>query len=134
MHYGDGMMKEEIERARKRAEKASGRQGSGYEYESPLGSGFDFQEGTGDNPFRSKRRDNKQRYSSPNNFKRTEEEFEYEEGYIDVGSSNYSTSKRIIRGREIITERMQQRRKLRSRNRGDPIGSQSSHDESCLIM
>lgn len=133
MHYGDGMMKEEIERARKRAEKASGRQGSGYEYESPLGRGFDFQEGMGENPFRSKRRDNKQHYSSPNKFRNIEEQFEYEEGYIDVGSSNYSTSKRIVRGREVITERMQQRRKLRSRNRGDPIGNQSNNDESCII-
>jgi len=133
MHYGEGMMKEEIERARKRAEQASGRAGGGYEYASPLGEGFDFQEGMGSNPFRSTRRDNKKRYKSPNGMKNKEEEIEYEEGYFDVGGGNYSSSKRDLRGRDIVSKRMTQRRKLRKRNRGDPL-SNRGQDESCAIM
>jgi len=44
MHYGDGMMKEEIRRARRRAGAASPR-GSGFRYSSPLGAGFGFDGG-----------------------------------------------------------------------------------------
>jgi len=134
MHYGEGMMKEEIERARKRAEKASGRVGGGYEYASPLGQGFHFQEGMGGNPFRSTRKDNKKRYKSPNGSGGKDEEIEYEEGYFDVGSSDYSSSKRDLRGRDIVSERMTQRRKLRKRNRGDPLSGREGQDESCAIM
>jgi hypothetical protein len=43
MHYGDGMMNEEIERAMKRAEAVSTRSTSGrFGYSSPLGKGFRF--------------------------------------------------------------------------------------------
>ena len=138
MHYGEGIMKEEIERARIRAEKASGRVGGGYEYASPLGQGFHYQEGMGGNPFRSTRRDNKKRYQSPNGLGGKDEEIEYEEGYFDVSSSNYSSSqtssKRDLRGRDIVSERMTQRRKLRKRNRGDPLSGREGQDEPCAIM
>ena len=130
MHYGDGMMKEEIERARKRAERAGGR-GTGYEYQSPLGEGFDYTAGAS-NPFRSTRRDNKKRYRAPNGGG-TSEDIEYEEGYMDVGSGEYSSAKSQFRGREIVSERMKQRRKMRRRNRGDPMNG-DIRDESCTIM
>ena len=50
MHYGDGHMREEVERARRRAEQASGRTG-GYEYELKLGKGFAFQSEDDHNPY-----------------------------------------------------------------------------------
>ena len=134
MHYGDGMMKEEIDRARKRAERASGRKGFGYEYESPLGEGFNFVEGKGGNPFRSTRLDNKKR--NPPRYGgmgKREETITYEEGYMDMGSSNFMSSKSKIRGREILSERMQQRRRMRTRNRGDPLYHERD-DSSCVVM
>ena len=43
MHYRDGLMKEEIERAMKRVEAVSTRSTSGrFSYSSPLGKGFRF--------------------------------------------------------------------------------------------
>lgn len=134
MHYGEGIMWEEIERARQRAEKASGRKGGGYEYESPLGKGFDFQEGMGDNPFRSTRNNKKPNGNKPRGGTDESENIEYEEGYMDMGSSNYMGSKKNLRGREIVSERMKERRKFRRRNRGDPLNDRSGEDESCAIM
>jgi hypothetical protein len=132
MHYGEGMMWEEIERARKRAERASGRKGGGYEYESPLGKGFDFQEGMGGNPFRSVRNNKKPNANRPRGETQSSEDIEYEEGHMDLGSGNYMGSKRSIRGREIVSERMKERKKFRKRNRGDPLNGRT--EDSCTLM
>ncbi len=134
MHYGEGIMWEEIERARKRAERASGRKDGGYEYESPLGKGFNFQEGMGSNPFRSTRNNKKSNANKSRARSDNGHNIEYEEGYMDMGSSNYMGSKSQIRGREIVKERMDERRKFRRRNRGDPLKSTSGEDEACIIM
>mmetsp|Transcript_10600 Transcript_10600/g.16072 ORF Transcript_10600/g.16072 Transcript_10600/m.16072 type:complete len:136 (+) Transcript_10600:659-1066(+) len=135
MHYGDGMMHEEIEKARKRAEKASGRAGGyGGEYQSPLGRGFDFKAGSSGNPFSKSGRQNAQ--SGGGGFGksvRAEGNFEYEEGYMDMSQSKHMSAKRQIRGREIVAERMRERRKFRRRNRGDPLPG-DRQDESCVVM
>ncbi len=173
MHYGDGMMKEEIERARKRAEQASSRNQNmfGYEYRSPLGRGFEFDTNGGNgNPFsryggggRNNKKKRGSRYNNDNHDTYDEYEFEYEEGYMDMGASsttgggfgsrnnnnnhhhttnsNNTTFIYKSKGREIISERMKERRKYRKRNRGDPLyqsGSTKNNDNddatSCVIM
>jgi DnaJ-class molecular chaperone len=50
MHYGDGQMREEIDRAIKRAKEAGGK----LEYESPLGPGFTFSSPSDNNTLLSK--------------------------------------------------------------------------------
>ena len=143
MHYGDGMEKEameSIERARKRAEAASGRMSSGYEYQSILGKGFELGGtgagggGTGGNPFASRR--NRNSKPRPNNEK-VAVQYEYEEGYVDMGNSTLQTAKRVMHSKENVKKRMEERRKTRRRNRGDPLrnapGDGSSQD-GCVVM
>lgn len=132
MHYGEGMMHEEIERARKRTERASGRKSGGYEYASPLGKGFDFNEGVGHNPFRSTR--NNKKPNGPKFSSTQSDKIEYEEAYMDMAASNYMSSKRNLRGRDIVSERMNERRRFRRRNRGDPLNDSSANDVACAIM
>ncbi len=140
MHYGDGMMKEEIEKARKRAEKASSRSSGqfGYEYTSPLGKGFEFS-GGGGNPYsRSGRKRMNNKNNSVGGAGGGAHDFDYEEGYMDLGNDSFMSAKRNIRGREMVAERMKERRKFRRRNRGDPlhrtneVGGDGS--ASCIIM
>ena len=135
-------MKEEIERARKRAEAASGRNKHhfGYEYQSPLGKGFTFEGSTG-NPFsksgRKRMNDKNNGLDGNSSRSRFEDEFEYEEGYMDMGNnSSFSSKQYRMRGRDIVSERMKERRKARRRNRGDPLRSYSSRDDnsSCVVM
>ena len=130
MHYGDGMENEAIERARKRAEAASGRMPSGYEYESPLGKGFVYQAGSS-NPFAKRRNVNSKR--RPKNEK-VEYEFDYEEGYYDVGNSSFQTAKRVLHSKESVKMRMDERRKNRRRNRGDPLSNAGGSEEGCVVM
>mmetsp|Transcript_27173 Transcript_27173/g.31071 ORF Transcript_27173/g.31071 Transcript_27173/m.31071 type:complete len:263 (+) Transcript_27173:350-1138(+) len=141
MHYGDGMMKEEIERARKRAQAASEKGGPsfGYEYVSPLGKGFSFSGGGGGgmgggNPYSKSGRLNRQNNNKGDggNSRSNGTEFEYEEGYMDMGNNSQMSSKHRIRGREIIAERMKERRKFRRRNRGDSMNPNS--DDACVVM
>eukprot|EP00571_Detonula_confervacea_P013829 CAMPEP_0172301048 /NCGR_PEP_ID=MMETSP1058-20130122/3018_1 /TAXON_ID=83371 /ORGANISM="Detonula confervacea, Strain CCMP 353" /LENGTH=267 /DNA_ID=CAMNT_0013011037 /DNA_START=112 /DNA_END=915 /DNA_ORIENTATION=- len=128
MHYGQGMMKEEIERARKRAEAASPRT-SGYSYQSPLGSGFTFNKeqplGEQTNPYSRK---GKRQHDHIN--KNGEFRIEYEETYFDMDGSDLSDSKRAMRGKEYVVERMNRRRKNRVRERGEPQPYQSRRADS----
>ena len=131
MHYGDGMENEAIERARKRAEEASGRMHSGYEYQSPLGKGFEYQGGT--NPFAK----GGNKWSKPRQGPKeggVEFVFEYEEGYYDIGNSTFRSAKRTIHAKESVKQRMQERRKSRRRNRGDPLYNSESSEDACAIM
>uniref|UniRef100_A0A7S2XKL5 J domain-containing protein n=1 Tax=Attheya septentrionalis TaxID=420275 RepID=A0A7S2XKL5_9STRA len=131
MHYGEGMMKEEVERARRRAEKASGRL-SGFEYESPLGKGFTFSGsssgGANTNPY-SKR----SRQGPPPPQGGGGGDIEYEEvHYFDMNSSDATSAKRVIRSREIVRERVQERRNNRT-----PPEERRQHQqqqEGCTIM
>ena len=147
MHYGDGMMKEEIERARKRAEAASPRT-SGYSYQSPLGAGFSFN---------SKRPMSEQMNPYSRKGKRQHDhittggfQIEYEEAYFTMnGETTFSDAKKkATMGKEYVVERMKDRRKNRVRERGEPNpyqqqrqqcattrepGSESG-DSACVIM
>jgi hypothetical protein len=144
MHYGDGMMKEEIERAMKRAEAASTRGSSsssassrfGYYYRSPLGKGFNFDP---DRPMTEQRNPYSRRGVRQHDDINTDGGFRviYEEAYVNMNSSgggfdnnnakssSSSTTHRstniIIRsGKEYVVERMKERRETRLRERGDP--------------
>mmetsp|Transcript_7288 Transcript_7288/g.10316 ORF Transcript_7288/g.10316 Transcript_7288/m.10316 type:complete len:244 (-) Transcript_7288:30-761(-) len=131
MHYGTGMMKDEVDRARKRAEAASGRDAS-YDYKSPLGEGFTF----GDH----RSADNVNPYSKapqgppPKTGGYT---FEYEEAhFFDQNGSDLNNAKRVIRSKEIIKERMYDRRKERieRRQRQAATGGPPQTEEGCIVM
>jgi hypothetical protein len=139
MHYGDGMMREEIERVRKRAEAASSRK-SGYSYQSPLGNGFSFDKGRpmGEqtNPF-SRRRPHRTNSDQHHGDMR----IEYEESYFDMNGDDFDTARRVLKSKERIVERMNVRRKNRERERGEPnpylrrTGLDKDADSSgCAIM
>ena len=145
MHYGQGMMKEEIERARKRAEAASPRK-SGYSYQSPLGAGFSFDSSRPlnqqMNPYSRK---GKRQHDHIN--KHGGIRIEYEEAYFDMNGMDLMESKRAMNGKETIVKRMSERRKNRVRERGEPLKSYQqqsrevdgsrrveSGDSACTIM
>lgn len=140
MHYGDGMMNEEIERARKRAEAASPRK-SGYSYQSPLGSGFSFDKGRPlseqMNPY--SRRGSKQ-HDHINNTGGYR--IEYEESYMEMNiGGNFSEARKVMSTKEHVVERMNDRRKNRERERGDPNPYQerrrriqNGEESGCVIM
>lgn len=141
MHYGDGMMREEIERARKRAEAVSSRK-SGRSYQSPLGNGFSFDTsrpiGEQTNPY-SRRR---QRHQQTNQQQDGEDfRIEYEEAYFDMNGEDFDTARRAMHAREHVLERMNDRRKNRTRQRGDPNPylrrtgiDKDSESSGCVIM
>ena len=128
MHYGDGMMRDEldrVERARRRAEEASGRK-TGYDYRSPLGKGFGFDEGWTENPY-------SRRPQGPPKQKGAEE-VEYEQShFFDLNSSNLNKANRVVQKREILRNRMAERRKGRRRQRGDPLPNYEE-ESGCTIM
>jgi hypothetical protein len=138
MHYGEGMMKEEIERARKRAEAASGRGESqfGHEYVSPLGKGFEFTGGSmGGNPYSKSGRKRMQDKNNSVGGHTGGMEIEYEEGYMDMGNDSFRSMNFRVGGREMVAERMKERRRFRRRNRGDPSTHENANnDDSCTIM
>ena len=127
MHYGDGMMKEEVERARRRAEKASSRK-SGYQYESPLGKGFAFQSETDHNPY------SKHSRQGPPPRHWDEDVFEYEEAhYYDLGSTDRNNARRVVSRQEYVRERMEERRK----NRPPRTSAATPREEEatgCVVM
>mmetsp|Transcript_14771 Transcript_14771/g.28168 ORF Transcript_14771/g.28168 Transcript_14771/m.28168 type:complete len:273 (-) Transcript_14771:25-843(-) len=140
MHYGDGMMNEEIERARKRAEAASTRK-SGFSYKSPLGAGFDFDS---KRPMKEQmnpysRKGNRQHDGIDTGGFR----IEYEEGYMDMkGGMDLSEAKKNTRSKEFVVERMNDRRKFRARERGEPNvyeerrrqAKMDADEAGCVIM
>jgi DnaJ-class molecular chaperone len=123
-HYGDGMMRDEVERARRRAEAASSRN-SGFHYQSPLGKGFSFTSEQDHNPY-SKRSKQGPRAN------RGGEDLEYEEAhYYDLGSTDMNNARRVVSRQEYIRQRMHERRKNR------PPRPQKPHEEEatgCHIM
>ena len=140
MHYGDGMMNEEIERARKRAEAASPRK-SGYSYQSPLGSGFSFDKGKplGEqmNPYSRKGSKQHDHINNTGGYR-----IEYEESYMEMNtSSNFSEARKVMSSKEHVVERMNDRRKNRERERGDPNPYQerrrrdeNGEESGCVVM
>ena len=143
MHYGDGMMNEEIERARKRAEAASPRKNSGYSYQSPLGSGFSFDTGRpmGEQKNPYSRRGSRQHDHIHNNTAGLYR-IEYEESYMEMnGGHNFSEARKVMSSKEHVVERMNNRRKDRERERGDPNPYQerrrrieNGEESGCVVM
>ncbi|KAL7554953.1 hypothetical protein ACHAWF_018513 [Thalassiosira exigua] len=139
MHYGDGMMKEEIERARKRAEAASPRK-SGFSYQSPLGAGFSFDRtksmGQQTNPY-SRRGKRQHDHLNEGGYR-----IEYEEAHFDLNGGDLSQARRVLRGKEHVVERMHDRRRSRKRERGDPYPYRTGRDgedaeaggSGCVVM
>ena len=138
MHYGDGMMNEEIERARKRAEAASSRK-SGYSYQSPLGAGFHFDKGR---PMKEQMNPYSRRGSKQHDHINQDGGFriEYEESYFEMNTGQLSEARKVMSTKQHIVERMQDRRKNRVRERGDPNPYQErrrrneEEDEGCVVM
>lgn len=140
MHYGQGMMKEEIERARRRAEAASPRK-NGFSYQSPLGAGFSFDKekpiSEQMNPYSRRGKQQHDKIDQNGGFR-----IEYEEAYFDMNGSDLADAKRVMRGKEHIVERMKDRRKHRVRERGDPNPwqagrlpeNESDGDSGCVVM
>ena len=118
MHYGQGMMNEEIERARRRAEAASPRK-NGFSYTSPLGAGFSFNKDRPMdqqmNPFSKKGMKQHDHLDKKNGGFR----IEYEEAYFDMDGQDLSDAKRNMRGKEFVVERMKDRRSRRVRERDE---------------
>ncbi len=73
-------------------------------------------------------------------------QIEYEEAYFDMNGGDFDTARRMMKGREQVVERMNDRRKNRVRERGEPNpylrrtgfnqGGAGKDDESssCVIM
>ena len=118
MHYGDGMMNEEIERARKRAEAASPRK-NGYSYQSPLGAGFSFTTKPLNEQMNPYSRKGTRQHDHINKFG-TSLKFEYEESYFEMGSNSMDIMESKRMGKEKVVKRMNERRKDRVRERGEP--------------
>jgi hypothetical protein len=130
------MMREEVERARRRAEQASDRN-SGYHYESPLGKGFSFDPDNDFNPY-SKRRDAASA-SSASASRQGMFSVEYEEThYYDLGSGD--TARQVVSRQQVVRERMHERRMNRIERRQQqqqqqqPLQRQDEEATVCSIM
>lgn len=103
MHYGDGIMREEIARAMRRAKEAAGKE----EYESPLGPGFSFTSPEDRNPY-SKRAPQGPYANS------TSIEIDYEEAHFsDFRSGTMRDAKKVVHERERVRQNLHERRKER---------------------
>lgn len=114
MHYGDGMMKEAVEKARKEAEESGA-----FEYQSPLGKGFTFSSTTegGANE------DNYNPFSKRSPQGPPKVIFEYEEG------TNMVNGKEHIWKRERIVQDLHfTRRERHQRQEEEPRSSSSERD------
>ena len=125
-------MNEELERARKRAEAASSRfdgsSGSSYAYQSPIGKGFSFEGtgGVGSNPYSRRRNRTARTSSSSSTF-----DIEYEEAhYYDSSSSDLNHARRLLRHRDFIKERMDERRRNRRPKDSEYVNDQGG----CVVM
>lgn len=138
MHYGNGIMEEEIKRARMRAEAASTRRNQGYDYVSPLGKGFTFSS-IGDKSSNTNNIDrnpySKRSPQGPPSSSTGEIRFEYEEAQIFGLNGLRDDSVHNRKAKDTVKSRLESRRKERRRNRGDPsVSSQHEEDSSCTIM
>lgn len=126
-HYGDGMMQEEVERARKRAESASSRK-SGYHYESPLGKGFSFTSEQDYNPY------SKSAKQGPHS-NQNDDEMEYEEAhYYDLGSTDMNNARRVVSRQESIRQRMYKRRQERVARTSSSSTMKEEEATGCNVM
>lgn len=125
-HYGDGILRDEMKRAQKRAKEAAGK----VAYKSPLGPGFSFHSVNDRNPYARKGTPQGPRANSPGM------EFEYEEAYVDMG--NARSARKVGAQRENIRVRLHERRKLRiEREKHSPRQrnrKQQKTEDVCSIM
>lgn len=132
MHYGDGIMEEEIERARLRAQKAGSFNDT---YESPLGKGFTIRNGSRFNQGRWKKQ------AGTKTDRTTGWEYQSAELHDDSMSSQAA---RHTRAKERVVERMEERRKQRKPRAKDNVNNSNENptskyastpqDESCIIL
>lgn len=132
MHYGDGIMEEEIERARERARLAGAFKDT---YESPLGKGFTIPHG---NRFHTNDRWRKSKGTKKD--KTTGWEYQSAELHDDSISSQAA---RYTRAKERVVERMAERRKHRKPRTKDGQANENKtanrfatkqEDEGCVIL
>jgi curved DNA-binding protein CbpA len=121
MHYGDGQMREEIDRAIKRAKEAGGK----LEYESPLGPGFAFSSPNDNNPYSRRAAQGPQ----ANGFSI---DIDYEEShFFDSNNRDTRHAKKIVNHREFARYNLYERRRQRvERSRSYTAESTSS----CSVM
>jgi len=124
MHYGEGMMKEAIERLR-RQQRGEFENDEG-EYVSPLGRGFRFDDLQGG------------RVSGTGSYTRRKKgtDYEYEEAFVDMPSCHAT---RVLRTKEIVTIRLQERKKKRLQNQRRGISYRNGRpvqveDSGCVVM
>ena len=99
MHYGDGILREEI----KRAEEAAGK----FEYESPLGPGFSFSSPDDRNPYSM--RSPQGPYANSASI-----EIDYEESHMgDFRRGTTTRHKKVVNERERVRYNLYERRKER---------------------
>jgi curved DNA-binding protein CbpA len=111
MHYGDGQMWEEINKAKKRAEARGD-----FEYHSPLGKGFTF----GGGSFTSS-----ENSYFKNPYSKAEQgppkmHWEYEEEYI-------SEAKTVLKSKRSVVERLHERREQRYAKEAERAEQQQQH-------
>jgi len=124
MHYGDGMLEEAMERIlrRQRGERPLNEGAEDDEYVSPLGRGFRFSGGEAGSHTRRK----------------GAEEYGYEEAFVDLQSIPCRAT-RVMRTRERVTIRMQERRKERVQNQRRGMSykkeqAEEDDEDSCVVM
>eukprot|EP00548_Thalassiothrix_antarctica_P001423 CAMPEP_0194146344 /NCGR_PEP_ID=MMETSP0152-20130528/20531_1 /TAXON_ID=1049557 /ORGANISM="Thalassiothrix antarctica, Strain L6-D1" /LENGTH=233 /DNA_ID=CAMNT_0038846839 /DNA_START=263 /DNA_END=964 /DNA_ORIENTATION=- len=120
MHYGNGIMEEEVRRALKRAKEAAGKE----VYQSPLGPGFTFDPKSSHNPY--------SRRSKQGNNNGPEIEIEYEEAFMDTDGL-MSAAKRLTITRELIKGRLHKRREVRVERQRSPKKNEAGTNE-CSVM
>ncbi len=134
MHYGDGQMKEEIERVQKRAMQA----GERTEYQSPLGPGFSFDhfEKTADgNPFaRGKQGPTA---ATTNGESGTTTKVEYQEAFFGGewgGRKGGESNATKYYHKVYVREKMEERRQSRpTREAREKMKSDSKKYNGCVI-
>jgi curved DNA-binding protein CbpA len=103
MHYGDGIMREELERAMRREKEAAGN----VEYESPLGPGFSFDSSDHFNPYSKRASQGPHANSTPF-------EIQYEESnFSDLRNRKMNDDNKVVNERERVRYNLHERRKER---------------------
>jgi len=121
MHYGDGIMEEEVRRALKRAKEAAGKEA----YQSPLGKGFTFSSKKDKNPYSKRSKQGSENNEGPH------VDMDYEEAYVDM-NGDMKTARRITLTRELIRGRLHKRREVRIEREKYPPNRDYTNE--CSVM
>jgi len=136
MHYGDGIMDEEIERMRIRAQKAGS---FSLDYESPLGKGFSLHKNSDSDPYS---KENYRKQWVKGSKKKKIGGIEFKTAYMDNDIMN--EARKNMQAKETILERMKMRREhrlKRPKNQpnhatgpGSSLKTKVPEDEGCIFM